>query len=89
MLWWLLLCLGHGRFAKVDLLLDLGSKHGIWAIEIKRSLAPKVSKGFHSPVSDIQPDKMFVVYTDQKRYPKGNEIEAIGLAELCGLLQAL
>ncbi len=75
--------------AEIDLLLDLGSKHGIWAVEIKRSLAPKISKGFHSSVTDIQPSKAFIVYSGTERYPKGDTIEAIGLAELCGLLQAL
>jgi len=71
------------------LLLDLGGKHGVWAIEIKRSLAPKVGKGFHVSVSDIKPSKAFIVYTGKERYPKGDGIEVISLAELSGLLSAL
>lgn len=75
--------------AEIDLLLDLGGKHGVWAVEIKRSLAPKVSKGFHVSVSDIQPSKAFVVYTGQERYPKGEGVEVISLPALCDLLADL
>jgi len=75
--------------AEIDLLLDLGRKYGIWAIEIKRSLAPKVSKGFYISVEDVNPSKAFVLYAGDERYPKGNGVEAIGLSELCYLLQSL
>ncbi len=75
--------------AEIDLLLDLGGKNGIWAIEIKRSLAPKISKGFHSSLHDIQPAKAFILYSGQERYPKSEGIEAISLSELCALLNAL
>lgn len=75
--------------AEIDLLLDLGSKHGIWVVEIKRSTAPKVSKGFHHSIDDIKPAKAFVVYAGEERYPKGKDIEAIGLVELCTMLHGL
>lgn len=75
--------------AEIDLILNLGSKHGLWAIEIKRSSAPKVNKGFHISIEDIKPKKAFVVYTGNERYPKNSNIEAIGLHELCELLQSL
>ncbi len=75
--------------AEIDLILNLGGKRGLWAIEIKRSGAPKISKGFHISIEDIKPSKAFVVYTGDEHYPKGNNIEAIGLHEICGLLQAL
>ena len=75
--------------AEVDLVLDIGGKHGIWAIEIKRSTAPKVSKGFHQSLEDIKPNKAFLVYAGEERYPKGKGIEVIGLVEICSLLQGL
>lgn len=75
--------------AEIDLLLDLGQKHGIWAVEVKRSMAPKVSKGFHVSIQDIRPRKAFVVYSGDERYPKAAGVEAIGLNELCGLLEML
>ncbi len=73
--------------AEIDLILNLGRKHGIWAIEIKRSSAPKISKGFHISIEDIKPQKAFVVYAGDERYSKGENIEAIGLHELCQLLE--
>ena len=75
--------------AEIDLLLDLGQKHGIWAVEVKRSMAPKVSKGFHVSIQDIRSRKAFVVYSGDERYPKAAGVEAIGLNELCGLLEML
>lgn len=70
------------RGAEIDLLLELGARHGTWAIELKRGLAPKAEKGFHSALDDIRPDQAFLVYSSTDRYPKGNGIEAIGLRAL-------
>jgi len=72
--------------AEVDLVLTLpGGK--IWALEVKRSLAPKVERGFHSACVDLRPEQRFVVYAGADRFPLGKEIEAIGLIELCTALQ--
>lgn len=75
--------------AEIDLILNLGRKYGLWAIEIKRSSAPKISKGFYISIEDIKPQKTFIVYSGDERYPKRGGIEAIGLHELCELLQVL
>ena len=75
--------------AEVDFLLELGGKWGTWAIEIKRGLAAKVSRGFRSALDDIKPDRAFVVYSGTDRYPKGDNIEAVGLIELAKELQSL
>jgi len=48
--------------AEIDLLLELGGKHGTWAVEIKRGLTAKVERGFHVALEDVQPSKAFVVY---------------------------
>jgi hypothetical protein len=49
---------------EVDLVLSLpGGK--LWAIEIKRSSAPKVERGFHSACADLEPNRRFVVYSGQ------------------------
>lgn len=73
--------------AEIDLLLAMpGGK--LWAIEIKRGLAPKVEKGFHHAREDLQPDRSFIVYSGEDRYPKGEGIEAIGVTELASLIAA-
>lgn len=75
--------------AEIDLLLDLGGQHGLWAIEIKRSVAPKLERGFHHALEDLQPSKAFLVYSGEERYPKAAGVEAISLHELTGMLYRL
>ncbi len=74
--------------AEIDLLLDPPG-HGLWAIEIKRGLSPKPSKGFHIACEDLKPSRRFVVYSGSSRYPIGAKTEAIGLKEMAALLAAL
>ena len=75
--------------AGIDLVLELGGSHGIWAIEIKKSTAPKLERGFHLAVEDIQPNRVFVVYTGQERYPKSADIEVLCLREMAQELEVL
>jgi len=72
--------------AEVDLLLELPGRHGLWAIEIKRSLATGPGKGFHNAREDLGPRRSFVVYPGVERYPVTKDIEAIGLREIASLL---
>ena len=67
--------------AEVDLLLAWPDG-SLWAIEVKRSLAPKVERGFHSACEDLAPARKLVVYPGQERWPLPGGIEVIGLAEL-------
>lgn len=67
--------------AEIDLVLEFpgGAK---WAIEIKRSSAPSVSKGFYRGCEEIIPDKRFVVYSGLEGFPMGEGITAISLPNL-------
>ncbi|HVU95312.1 MAG TPA: ATP-binding protein [Puia sp.] len=67
--------------AEINLVLEFpgGEK---WAIEIKRSSAPSVSKGFYAGCEDIKPDKRFVVYSGLETFPMGEAITAIPLSNL-------
>jgi len=74
--------------AEVDLVLDFGA--GLkWAVEIKRSSAPKLSHGFHYAMTDLQPAASWVVYAGSERYPLGNGVEAIPLFDLMAELRAI
>ncbi|MBM3569530.1 MAG: ATP-binding protein [Alphaproteobacteria bacterium] len=75
--------------AEIDLVLDLGGRAGRWAIEIKRSLAPRIERGLVHALSDLQPMRSFVVYPGDDRYPLGDGIEAIGLREMAEALASL
>ena len=71
---------------EIDLLLTLpGGK--LWAIEIKRSSAPSVERGFHLACADLKPNKRFVVYSGSERFPLNADTDVIGLSELGRALQ--
>jgi len=74
--------------AEIDLLLSFSGGE-LWAVEVKRSLAPKVQRGFHEACADLQPSRRFVVYGGTERYPLSEDIEVIGLRELAGLVAAM
>ena len=75
----------HG--AEVNLVLDWPGGER-WAVEIKRSLAPTVERGFHSALADLEPERALVVYPGEERYRIRSSIEAIGVAEMCQQAQA-
>ena len=70
---------------EIDIVLELPGAR-VWAIEIKRGLAPAVSRGFRVAIDDVQPDRAFIVHGGEDRYPKGSGVEAIGLRELANEL---
>jgi len=71
--------------AEIDLLL-LWPDGNLWAIEIKRSLSPKVERGFHTACADLVPARKFIVYPGTERYHLAADIEAISLEELASEL---
>lgn len=62
--------------AEIDLLLAWPNGK-LWAIEIKRSLTPKLERGFHAACTDLSPTRKFVVYPGTERYRIATDIEAI------------
>jgi len=70
-----------GGGAEIDLLLTWPGGE-LWAIEIKRSSAPKVERGFHSACHDLNPSHKWVVYPGQESYPISADIQAISLPGL-------
>jgi len=74
--------------AEIDLVLTLPNRR-LWAIEVKRSSAPKLEKGFYSACADLKPHKQFVVYSGTERFSLGQKTEAIGLVALATELQSV
>ena len=74
--------------AEIDLVLVLPNRQ-LWAVEIKRSSAPKVEKGFHLACADLKPSRQFVVYSGTERFSLGHRTEAIGLVALAAELRSL
>jgi predicted AAA+ superfamily ATPase len=75
--------------AEIDLVLQLPGQSRPWAIEIKRSLAPKLERGFHLACDDINPDRRLVVYGGTESFPLAKGVEALSLGGLCKRLIAL
>lgn len=71
--------------AEIDLVIEKGSKNRI-AIEIKRSIAPKVSKGFYIGCEDIEATHKYVVYPGNERFSLGDNVTAISLPEIMNVI---
>lgn len=66
---------------EVDLLL-FWPNGNLWAVEIKRSVTPKLERGFHSACKDLNPSRKYVVYPGSERYRMALDVEAISLIDM-------
>ena len=73
---------------EVDLILTLPGGTN-WAIEVKRSSAPKPERGFHSACADLNPARRFLVYPGAERFPLDEFTDAIGVVALANELQSV
>lgn len=71
--------------AELDLVLRLPNGD-IWAIEIKRTTAPKVSRGFHTGAEDICATRKLLVYAGAQEVPVATDIRALPLARAIAVL---
>ncbi len=74
--------------AEIDLLLEIPG-HGLWAVEVKRSLSGRPEKGFYIACEDLEPDRRFVVTAGLDRYPIDADTTAIGVSELARMIRDL
>jgi predicted AAA+ superfamily ATPase len=71
--------------AEIDLILEFSPTEK-WAIEIKRSSAPSISKGFYIACEDIKPQRQYVVYAGEDTFSLGSAVIAISVA---GIMEAI
>ncbi|VCU54893.1 hypothetical protein TTHNP4_00302 (plasmid) [Thermus thermophilus] len=64
--------------AEVDLVLLLPGGR-FWAVEVKRSLDPRPSRGFHEALKDLKPQEAFVIYPGGETFPVGEGVFAAPL----------
>ena len=69
--------------AEIDLVLKIPGRRKPWAVEIKRSLAPKLERGFHLACEEVAPEARFVVYGGTEHFPVSAGVEALPLVDLC------
>lgn len=72
--------------AEVDLVISW-PRGEEWAVEIKRTSAPKLGRGLRSALLDIAPERSFIAYPGNERFPVGGETEAISVAGLCQAIE--
>lgn len=72
--------------AEIDLVLSFASG-ALWAIEVKRSPAAKPQRGFHEACEAIGVQRRILVRSGEGRFPLGNGVESVGLADLCDELR--
>jgi len=64
--------------AEVDLIIE-GRRNRRYAIEVKRSSAPTLSRGFWNGRDDVDAHEALVIYPGDERIPIGDRTEALGL----------
>lgn len=74
------------RGAEIDLLMARPNGE-LWAVEIKRSLTPKLERGFHVACGDLNPANKFVVYPGSDSFRMAADVEVVSLTTLAARLQ--
>jgi hypothetical protein len=64
--------------AEIDLLVQLGARE-LWAVEVKRSLSPTPSRGFHVACEDVKATRRLLVYPGKEPYPLKGQVEVVPL----------
>ncbi|MCL4246273.1 MAG: DUF4143 domain-containing protein, partial [Candidatus Dadabacteria bacterium] len=64
--------------AEIDLVLEFGMRDR-WAVEIKRSSAPSLSRGFHMGCEDVNASRKYVVYSGSDTFSMESGVTAISL----------
>ena len=64
--------------AEIDLVLTLPGG-ALWAIEIKRTTSPNVTRGFHIAAEDLNADERILVYADNRDVPGKGGVRAMPL----------
>lgn len=74
--------------AEVDLLLSFPDG-SLWAVEVKRGLDPRPSRGFHGARDDLNVTRQFVVYPGHERFQVTDTVEAVPLPQMLVEVQSL
>jgi len=74
--------------AEIDLVLE-GPRRRVIAIEIKRTLAPVVSKGFQLGCQDVRATERYYVIPAGERYPLGHETEAVPIGSMVRVIEEM
>ncbi|RKX46227.1 MAG: ATPase [Verrucomicrobia bacterium] len=68
--------------AEIDLIMKIPGIDGLTAVEIKRSLAPKVERGFWNALEDTQCQRAYVVYPGSESWPLSDRVVTLPAIQL-------
>ncbi len=68
--------------AEIDLVLQPSASRPLIAIEIKRTLSPKPTRGFLSAIADLEKVQSFFIYPGSEYYPLRTDIKALPVTQL-------
>ena len=68
--------------AEIDTVMEL-SLGETWVVEVKSAASPKLSRGFHNALRDVNPTRGFAVHRGVGRFPIAAGVESIGMRDLC------
>ncbi|URF49314.1 ATP-binding protein (plasmid) [Dinoroseobacter shibae] len=74
--------------AEIDLILKLPGG-ALWAIEVKRTTSPKVTRGFHIAADDLDVAERILVYAETREVPGQGGLRAMPLSAAIDRLRAL
>lgn len=72
--------------AEIDLVIERNAKTK-FALEIKRTMTPSLSKGFHLGCEDIEATHRYVIYPGKESFPVTKEVTAIPLVDMMNILR--
>jgi predicted AAA+ superfamily ATPase len=73
--------------AELDLLVFRGGRR--FGFEFKYTDSPRTTKSMASALEDLGLERLYVIFPGTERFPLGDKIEALGLANIHGLAQRL
>ena len=74
--------------AEIDLILKLPDQR-LWAIEVKRTTNPKVTRGFHIASDELDVTERLLVYAGEREVPRQGGLRTMPLAAAIERLHAL
>ena len=74
--------------AEIDLVIEVSPKE-VYAIEVKRSMSPALSKGFYLGSEDIGASKRYIVYPGMESFPVAKDVVALSLAGMMKVINEI
>lgn len=71
--------------AEIDLVIQFNNQE-LWAIAIKKSTAPKLSRGFHTACDDLNITRKYIIYSGDESYPLGHGVQAVNIHQLIEII---